>query len=155
MCKLLFATVQEGILVQNRNNKIFYFIHHACLENIFQKLIVAYSSSSFYLNDNLVVIAQRICCERFVNFIILAKQNRDINLLVFSFACFNGKAYLFQMRTHKCKHVIGFQMYISIFLFIHNFKTFDYFANSWCNPMRARKKLKIYHTFDAVNPYLF
>ena len=47
------------------------------------------------------------------------------------------------MWTHKCKHVIGFQVYACILLFVHSLEAFYYFANPRSDSMRAKKELKV------------
>ena len=79
MSKSLCAPID----VSHSQYKILHIKHHACLKNVFQKLIVFCGSSCFHLYYYSSIIAQSVSAEILVNLIVISKQDGHIYFLFF------------------------------------------------------------------------
>lgn len=79
--KIIFPSV----VAPHRYNEIFNLVHHARLENIFEKLIIIDRSACFDFNDYSTVIAHGICIEIFILAVSASKENWDLNLFFLLF----------------------------------------------------------------------
>lgn len=80
MRDLFFAISLKGVFVENWNNQIFNFIHHARLKNILQELIVSRGASRLNFNNNFMVSTKCICGKKNVNPIIFTEKNWNMYL---------------------------------------------------------------------------
>jgi hypothetical protein len=118
--------VATAVTVPYGQCKILNAVHHTCLKDVFQKLIVVYGTASLYLDDDPAIGAYRIGIKELVNPVVQPEQHWDWNSLSPRFSSFDFEAERFQMGLEVLKHTVAVQgLFRRPNIFMHRLEALD------------------------------
>ena len=73
--------ITTSVIISDRQYQVLHAVHHGCLEDVLQELIVDQCPSGFDFQDNPSISTQGVCVEVLINPVVQSKQDRHRDFL--------------------------------------------------------------------------